>query len=486
MLQAMEAGRRAALAALQAELGDVATGEAAARICSRGVADFVQSAAPVSLLDALLRALDRALGAQLDLIYAEPRLRELETRWRGLWLLVQHVDTRQNIRVELLNSSKEDLLADFEDAPDIPKSGLYKQVYSAEYGPFGGRPFALLVADYTIGAADRGLVERLGSVAAMAAMVFALEAGPTLLSQPERWARLRAGRDATHLAMVSGRFAVRGPHPWPAGGERSWSYEEPVDAPRFAPGSLALAITIARSFALWRTPVHLAGSAVGRVSGLPSWDGRTGDQAASHEAIAAAERQGLVLVGETADGEIMVANARSFWSEDGAGDGRDSYETWARGQLTHVLFAARVMHYIKVLQREQIGTWREREDLERELQRWLDEYVGPSDASPHREGEEQVVAALLRDPTDADALAVYADWLEQHGRHAEAALARRGAVTRDAAPEAAVQSRPLASASIRIEDVDGNAGWYRSTLRVTPAWGSGHGEIELLNKLDRE
>lgn len=115
--------------------------------------------------------------------------------------------------------------------------------------------------------------------------------------------------------------------------------------------------------------------------------------------------------------QLLVRGRRGRWP-------RQLRDLGPRPSHACPLLQARVMHYIKVLQREQIGTWREREDLERELQRWLDEYVGPSDASPHREGEEQVVAALLRDPTDADALAVYADWLEQHGRHAEAALAR--------------------------------------------------------------
>ena len=44
------------------------------------------------------------------------------------------------IRIEMLNCSKEDMLADFEDTPEVVKSGLYKLVYSAEFGQFGGRP----------------------------------------------------------------------------------------------------------------------------------------------------------------------------------------------------------------------------------------------------------------------------------------------------------------------------------------------------------
>ena len=35
----------------------------------------------------------------------------------------------------------------------------------------------------------------------------------------------------------------------------------------------------------------------------------------------------------------------------------------------------RLAHYLKVLQREQLGTWKERADLERELNNWIRQYV---------------------------------------------------------------------------------------------------------------
>ena len=43
----------------------------------------------------------------------------------------------------------------------------------------------------------------------------------------------------------------------------------------------------------------------------------------------------------------------------------------------------RLAHYIKVLQREQIGSWKERQDLERELNNWINQYVADmEDPSP--------------------------------------------------------------------------------------------------------
>ena len=92
------------------------------------------------LVDEMIAEIDRKLSAQLDEILHHKDFQKLESAWRGLKFLVDRTDFRENIKLELLNVSKEDLLADFEDAPEITKSGLYKTVYSAEYGQFGGKP----------------------------------------------------------------------------------------------------------------------------------------------------------------------------------------------------------------------------------------------------------------------------------------------------------------------------------------------------------
>ena len=44
-------------------------------------------------------------------------------------------------------------------------------------------------------------------------------------------------------------------------------------------------------------------------------------------------------------------------------------------QLPYMFIITRLAHYLKVLQREQIGSWKERADLERELNKWIGQYV---------------------------------------------------------------------------------------------------------------
>jgi type VI secretion system protein ImpC len=105
-------------------------------------------------------------------------------------------------------------------------------------------------------------------------------------------------------------------------------------------------------------------------------------------------------------------------------------------QLPYMFIMTRLAHYIKVLQREQIGSWKERGTLERELNAWIGQYV-----------------ADMEDPAPA------------------------------------VRSRrPLRQAQVVVEDVPGQAGWYRCNMKVRPHFkymGAAF-TLSLVGKLDKE
>ncbi len=90
-----------------------------------------------ALVDAMIVELDKKLSDQVNEIMHNSQFRELESSWRSLKFLVDNVDFRQNTKVEILNVSKQDLIDDFEDSPEVVKSGLYKHIYTSEFGQFG-------------------------------------------------------------------------------------------------------------------------------------------------------------------------------------------------------------------------------------------------------------------------------------------------------------------------------------------------------------
>ena len=113
--------------------------------------------------------IDKKLSLQLDAILHCPELQKLESAWRSVKYLVDKTDFRENIKLEIINVTKDTLLEDFEDAPEIPKCGLYKTVYTAEYGQFGGKPYGAMIGNYEFGPGpqDIKLLQSLASVACM-------------------------------------------------------------------------------------------------------------------------------------------------------------------------------------------------------------------------------------------------------------------------------------------------------------------------------
>ena len=121
------------------------------------------------LADDMINAIDQKISTQLDEVIQADDFKKLEASWRGLRFLVDRTDFSQNIGVEMISSTKDELIEDFEDAPDVTRSGLYKHVYSAEYGQFGGKPYGAIVGGYGINptAQDMKLLQDMASVGAM-------------------------------------------------------------------------------------------------------------------------------------------------------------------------------------------------------------------------------------------------------------------------------------------------------------------------------
>ena len=133
-----------------------------------------------TLVDAMIAEIDQRMSSQINEILHHPELQKLESAWRGLKYVIDNVDFRENIKVEMLSVTKQELIDDFEDTPEIPKSGLYKKVYSAEYGVHGGRPYGMMVGNFDFGPGpqDVELLSNIASVSSMAHAPFIGNAGP--------------------------------------------------------------------------------------------------------------------------------------------------------------------------------------------------------------------------------------------------------------------------------------------------------------------
>ena len=122
-----------------------------------------------AIVDRMIAQIDAKISAQMDEILHHKKFQALESKWRGLYMLVERTSFRDNILMEFINVSKEELLEDFEECLDITQSGLYKHVYSSGYGQFGGQPIGTIIADYELSPSnvDIKLMNKVASISAM-------------------------------------------------------------------------------------------------------------------------------------------------------------------------------------------------------------------------------------------------------------------------------------------------------------------------------
>src|SRR5262249_596868 len=115
--------------------------------------------------------------------------RRLEATWLGLHYLVQHTETSENLKIRVLNVSKEQLREDLA-AGDFHQSLAYRTLFTERSGKFAGEPvgllidepFGLFVGDYEFNPSpeDVALLQGLARLAAAAEAPFVAAASPRM------------------------------------------------------------------------------------------------------------------------------------------------------------------------------------------------------------------------------------------------------------------------------------------------------------------
>jgi type VI secretion system protein ImpC len=439
--------------------------------------DRVGERANKTVVDQMIAELDRKLSSQVDAILHHPEFQKLESAWRGLHYVIKNTNFRENIKVEILNVSKEDLLDDFEDNADITKSGLYRHVYTAEYGQFGGEPVGTIVGNYYFGpgSQDVKLLQYTASVCAMSHCPFISAAGPQFFGKEDflefpnlkdvkallegakfaKWHGFRENEDSRYVGLTMPRFLLRLPYSQEDNPVKSFVYNEDVSTSHqhycWGNAAFAMATRIADSFAQYRWCPNIIGpQSGGAVEDLPvhTYESMGRVEAKIPTEILVSDRREYELAEEgfialtmrkgSDNAAFFSANSVQKPKYFGATpEGKAAETNYKLGtQLPYMFIISRLAHYIKVIQREHIGSWKERTDLERELNQWIRQYVSDQEN-----------------------------------------------------PSADVRSRrPLRAAQISVSDVEGEPGWYRVNMAVRPhfKYMGADFTLSLVGKLDKE
>lgn len=455
-------------------------------IAKLGVAEFIteivksdnaESKINRFTLDEMIAHIDDLISQQMDEILHNEQFQQLESTWRGLYFLVERTNFQENIKINILDVTKQEALEDFDSNPDITTSTLYKYIYSAEYGQFGGEPIGAIIGDYALNASspDMNFLSKMSSIAAMShspfltsvdASFFGLDNYaelPTiqdlksLLEGPQytKWRTFRENEDSKYAGLMVTRFLTRSPYDPQENPIKSFNYKENVHNSHnhllWGNTAYAFATRLTDSFAQYRWCGNIIGPrAGGTVTDLPVYlyknFGTLESKIPTEVLITDRREYELSESGFIAFTLRRDSNNAVFFSANAVlkpkifpntPEGKEAETNYRLGtQLPYIFLVSRLAHYIKVLQREEIGSWKERSDVENGLNEWIRQYVSDQENPP-----------------------------------------------------AEVRSRrPFRGARITVSDIEGETGWYKIDLNVRPHFKfmGANFELSLVGKLDKE
>ena len=409
-------------------------------------------------IQSLIAALDKKLTEQVNLIMHTEEFQKVESAWRGLHYLVNNTETDEMLKIRVMNISKNDLAKTLKKFKGTAwdQSPIFKKMYEEEFGQFGGEPFGSIVADYYFdnSAPDVELLSSMAKVAAAAHAPFISAAAPSVMlmeswnelanprdltkifQTPEHaaWRSFRESEDSRYVGLTMPRFLARQPYGAKSNPVEEFDFEEDTSAAgsknyTWANSAYAMAVNINRSFKEYGWCSRIRGiESGGAVEGLPvhafpTDDGGVDMQCPTEIAISDRREAELAangfmpLVHKKNTDFAAFIGAQSLHKPAEYDDPDASANAALAARLPYLFATCRFAHYLKCIVRDKIGSFKERDDMERWLTKWIMQYV---DGDP--------------------------------GSSSETTKAQK----------------PLAAAEVVLEEVEGNPGYYTSKFFLRP------------------
>jgi len=412
----------------------------------------------LATIEGLIAQLDKKLTEQINLILHTDEFQQLEGAWRGLHHLVNNTETDETLKIRVMNISKNDLAKSMKKFKGTAwdQSPIFKRMYEEEFGQFGGEPFGSIVADYYFDNSppDVELLTAMAKVAAAAHAPFISAAAPSVmlmeswqeLSNPRdltkifqtpehaAWRSFRESEDSRYVGLAMPRFLARQPYGAKTDPVEAFDFEEDTSAPNsknyaWCNAAYAMATNINRSFKEYGWCSRIRGiESGGAVEGLPVHSFPTDDGGVAMQCpteIAISDRREaelaangfMPLVHKKNTDFAAFLGAQSLHKPAEYDDPDATANANLAARLPYLFATCRFAHYLKCIVRDKIGSFKERDEMERWLTKWIMQYVDGDPAS---------------------------------------------------SSESTKAKKPLAAAEVILEEVEGNPGYYTSKFFLRP------------------
>lgn len=395
-------------------------------------------------IEEMIARLDQKLTEQVNEIVHAPEFQQIESAWRGLNYLVFNSETDSQLKIKVMNASKNELYRNLRLYPGAKwdQSPLFKKVYEHEFGQLGGEPYGCFIADYAFNhlPADVQLMRDLSKVAAAAHAPIFAGADPVImgmdkwteLSNPRdlgkifdtpdyaAWRGLRDSDDSCYLGLCMPRVLARQPYGAKSEPVEEFAFEEDTDGhsgDKYAwmNAAYAMGVNINRAFKEYGWCTRIRGvQSGGEVLNLPTHTFPSDDGGVDLKCpteIAISDRRehelakaGLIpLIHRKNTDKAAFIGAQSVYKPKKYDNNPDATASSnLRSRLPYMFAVSRFAHYLKCMVRDKVGSTLEKEQLERWLSDWLMQYV---DGDPKNSSE----ATKARLPLAAASVQVVAD-----------------------------------------------------------------------------
>ncbi|PQA73888.1 type VI secretion system contractile sheath large subunit [Brucella oryzae] len=375
----------------------------------------------ITIRDAVDR-LDALISRQLGAIMQAPEFSSLEGSWRGQHYLVQNSETGTQLKLRMLNVTKQELQKDLARAVEFDQSHFFKAVYEAEFGSPGGEPIGTLIGDYSFGysAEDVDLMRNISGVAAASFAPFIAAAAPAMfgfddyreLSRPRdmakifetseyiKWRSFRETEDARFMVLTMPRVLARLPYAPNATQIEEFNFDETAAYPQgklphenycWMNAAYVFGARLTDAFAKnsWCTAIRGAENG-GKTENLPLYtfisdNGDIDLQCPTEIGITDRRDAELGKLGFMPLCHYKNTDYAVFFGAQTTQKPSiyDSYAATSNAaisaRLPYILATSRFAHFLKVLGRDKIGSFMEASDCEAWLNRWISAYVNANE-----------------------------------------------------------------------------------------------------------
>jgi type VI secretion system protein ImpC len=366
-------------------------------------------------IESMIAQIDRKMSEQVNLVLHHPEFQALESAWRGLEYTVMNTETSTDLKIKVMNVSKDELYKMFQSyrGASWDQSPLFKKVYEAEFGQLGGQPFGCMVGDYYFAHSptDVAVLEGMAKVASAAHAPFVSGTAPELfgmddwqdLSKPRdlakifdtpeyaAWRSLRTKDDSRYLALTMPRVLSRQPYGAKAEPVSEFAFEEDTggDHDKYAWMNAAHAMAVRINSAYkeygWCTRIRGVQSG-GTVENLPTAmfptdEGDTAVKCPTEIAISdrrEGELSAAGLIGlihrkntdqATFIGGQTLHQPKEFVDKGATANARLS------ARLPYLFTSTRFAHYLKCIVRDWVGSTPSAVQLQDRLTEWVGQYI---------------------------------------------------------------------------------------------------------------